>query len=146
MVLSALAGATVEIPVGVGASGPTLSDVASETGLPRQDFIDPVVDVAILLSTVMLVVISALIPAIRAARTDSVRAISLRSAPIGLRRSRLADGLSRLGAPRTVSLGAGDAFVVGALAARDAHLHMGDRITVMLEGKRVEVEIIRRRL
>lgn len=69
MVLSALAGAIVEIPVGVGASGPTLSDVASETGLPRQDFIDPVVDVAILLGTVMLVVISALIPAIRAART-----------------------------------------------------------------------------
>jgi putative ABC transport system permease protein len=110
MVLSAFAGAIVGIPAGVAASGPILGDVASETGLPRQDFIDPVVDVAILLGTVMLVVISALIPAIRAARTDSVRAISLGSAPTGLRRSRLADGLSRLGAPRPVSLGAGDAF------------------------------------
>lgn len=110
MVLSALAGAIVGIPAGALASGPIINDVASETGLPRQDFIDPVADVAILLGTLVLVLIAALIPAIRAARTDSVRAISLGSAPAASRRSRLADVLSRLGAPRPLSLGAGDAF------------------------------------
>ena len=110
MVLPALAGAIVGIPLGAMVSGPILSDVASETGLPRQDFVDPVVDVAILLGTVILVVVAALIPAIRAARTDSVRAISLGSAPSGSRRSRLAGVLTRLGAPRPLSLGAGDAF------------------------------------
>jgi putative ABC transport system permease protein len=110
MVLPALAGAIVGIPAGALASGPILSDVASETGLPRQGLIDPVADVAILIGTVLLVVIAALIPAIRAARTDSVRAISLGSSPAGSRRSRLAGVFARLGAPRPLSLGAGDAF------------------------------------
>lgn len=110
MVLPALAGAIVGILAGALASRPILSDVASETGLPRQDFVDPVADVAILVGTVILVVIAALIPAIRAARTDSVRAMSMGSAPAGSRRSRLADVLSRLGTPRPLSLGAGDAF------------------------------------
>ncbi|HEV2028621.1 MAG TPA: ABC transporter permease [Candidatus Dormibacteraeota bacterium] len=110
MVLPALAGAVVGIPAGALASAPILKDVASETGLPNQGFIDPVADVTIFLGTVVLVVMAALIPAIRAARTDSVRAISMGSAPAASRRSRLAGVLSWLGAPRPLSLGAGDAF------------------------------------
>jgi putative ABC transport system permease protein len=110
MALPALAGAIVGIPVGALASRPILSDAAAQSGLPEQDFIDPVADITILVGIAVLVFAAALVPAIRAARTDSVRAISLGSSPTGSRRSRLAGILSRLGAPRPLSLGAGDAF------------------------------------
>jgi putative ABC transport system permease protein len=110
MVLTALAGAIIGIPVGALASRPLLSTAAAESGLPLQDFVDPLTDMAVLLGIVVLVVIAALIPAVRAARTDSVRAISLGLSPAGRRRSRLAELLAGLGAPRPLSLGAGDAF------------------------------------
>jgi putative ABC transport system permease protein len=110
MVLTGLAGTIVGIPIGALASRPLLSAAAAESGLPLQDFVDPVADLAILLGIVVLVVIAALIPAFRAARTDPVRAISLGSSPAASRRSRLAGLLARLGAPRPLSLGAGDAF------------------------------------
>ena len=110
MVLTAMAGAIIGIPIGALASRPLLSTAAAETGLPIQDFIDPVTDVAVLLGIVVLVLIAAFIPALRAARTDSVRAISLGLSPAGRRRSRLAALLTRFGAPRPLSLGAGDAF------------------------------------
>jgi putative ABC transport system permease protein len=110
MVLTALAGAIIGIPAGALASRPLLTTAAAESGLPVQEFIDPLTDLAVLLGIVVLVVIAACIPAIRAARTDSVRAISLGLSPAGRRRSRLAGLLTRLGAPRPLSLGAGDAF------------------------------------
>jgi putative ABC transport system permease protein len=110
MVLTALAGAIIGIPVGALASRPLLATAAAESGLPMEDFVDPVTDLAVLLGIVVLVVVAAVIPAVRAARTDSVRAISLGLSPAGRRRSRLAGLLARLGAPRPLSLGAGDAF------------------------------------
>jgi putative ABC transport system permease protein len=110
MALPALAGAVVGIPLGALASRPILSDSAAQSGLPQPDFVDPVADLAILVGTMILVAMAALLPAIRAARTDSIRAISLGSSPAGSRRSRLARLLSRLGVPRPLSLGAGDAF------------------------------------
>ena len=110
MVLTALAGAIIGIPVGALASRPLLSTAAAESGLPLQDFVDPLTDLAVLVGIVGLVVIAALIPAVRAARTDSVRAISLGMSPAGTRRSRLAEFLAMIGAPRPLSLGAGDAF------------------------------------
>ena len=110
MVLTAVVGAIVGIPVGALASRPLLSTSAAESGLPMQDFVDPLTDLAVLLGIVVLVGIAASIPAIRAARTDSVRAISMGMSPAGARQSRLAELLSRLGAPRPLSLGAGDAF------------------------------------
>src|SRR2546421_9136879 len=83
MVLTAVAGAIVGIPAGALASRPLLSISAAETGLPMQDFIDPLTDVAVLLGILVLVLIAAFIPALRAARTDSVRAISLGLSPAG---------------------------------------------------------------
>lgn len=110
MVLTGLAGAIIGVPAGALASRPLLSSAAAETGLPLQDFVDPLTDLAVLLGIIVLVVIAAFIPAVRAARADSVRAISLGMSPAGTRRSRLAGLLARLGAPRPLSLGAGDAF------------------------------------
>src|SRR2546427_3192928 len=110
MVLTALAGAIIGIPLGALASRPLLSTAAAEGGLPLQDFVDPVTDLAVLLGIAVLGVIAALIPAGRAARPDSGRAISLGLSPAGRRRSRLAGLLTRFGAPRPLSLGAGDAF------------------------------------
>lgn len=110
MVLTALAGAIIGIPVGALASRPLLSTAAAESGLPMQDFVDPLTDLAVFIGMLVLVVIAALIPAVRAARTDSVRAISLGMSPAGTRRSRLAEMLATIGAPRALSLGAGDAF------------------------------------
>src|SRR4029077_4784107 len=110
MVLTALAGAIIGIPLGALASRPLLNIAATEGGLPVQDFIGPLADLAVLLGIMVLVGTAALIPAVRAARTDSVRATSLGLSPAGTRRSRLAGLLARFGAPRPLSLGAGDAF------------------------------------
>jgi len=110
MVLTAVMGAIIGIPLGALVSRPLLSTSAAESGLPMQDFVDPLTELAVLLGIVVLVAIAAFIPALRAARTDSVSAISLGLSPVGTRRSRLAELLTRLGAPRPLSLGAGDAF------------------------------------
>src|SRR5207244_5425348 len=97
------------IPLGALVSRPLLSTSAAESGLPMQDFVDPLTELAVLLGIVVLVAIAAFIPALRAARTDSVSAISLGLSPVGTRRSRLAELLTRIGGPQPLPLGPGDA-------------------------------------
>lgn len=110
MALPAVAGALLGIPIGAAGSRPFLNDVAQEVGLPELSVFDPVVDLAVPAAVMALVVLAALLPALRAAATDSVRAISLGAAPRATHRSRVGALLARARAPRPFSLGAGDAF------------------------------------
>jgi putative ABC transport system permease protein len=110
MALPAVAGALLGVPVGVSASLPLLGAAAGTLGLPVPGVVDPVVDLGIPAGVLILVVIATLVPALRAAGTNSVRAIALGSAPRAARPSRLSGLLRRAHVPRPLSLGAGDAF------------------------------------
>jgi putative ABC transport system permease protein len=110
MAVPALAGALAGLPVGAVASRPFLNDAANNLQLPAPSIFDPVVVIVVPSALMVLVVVAAFVPALRAAATDSVRAIALGSAPRATRRSRLAATLARMRAPRSISIGAGDAF------------------------------------
>lgn len=110
MTAPALLGAAIGTPVGALASRPFLKDAAAGLALPEPAFFDPYVASAVVIAVPVLVACAAFVPAIRAARANSARAIMLGSTPRTARRSHLAELLARLGAPRPISLGAGEAF------------------------------------
>jgi putative ABC transport system permease protein len=110
MLLPAVVGAVLGLPIGVAASRPFLDDVARSLQLPPPSVFDPVVLAGVPAAIALLTAAAALIPAIRAAGTNSVRAMALGTAPPVTRRSRIAALLARMRAPRALSLGAGDAF------------------------------------
>lgn len=110
MAVPALVGAVAGIPFGVLLSRPFLDSIAASVQLPEPAIFDPVVAISVPLGVVALVIVAALVPALRAASADSTRAIAMGSAPPAGRRSRLSVALASLGFPRPVSIGAGDAF------------------------------------
>jgi putative ABC transport system permease protein len=109
MAVPGLVGGLLGVPLGAVASRPFLESAASSLQLPAPSVFDPLVALVVPSALAVLVVVAAILPALRAA-TDSVRAIVLGSAPPATRRSRLAAALARIGAPRAVSIGAGDTF------------------------------------
>lgn len=110
MAVPAAVGALLGIPLGAAASRPFLDASANAFSLPASAVFDPQVDSAVAAGVVLLAAAAALVPALRAAMTDSARAMTLGTAPPVMRRSRLAAVLSRFRAPRPLTLGAGDAF------------------------------------
>ncbi|GAC1475129.1 MAG: hypothetical protein NVS9B11_16530 [Candidatus Dormibacteraceae bacterium] len=110
MLVPAVLGALLGVPLGMVASRPLLDFSTDALQLPRSAVFDPVVAVAVPVGLAVLVLAAALVPSFRAAMTDSVRAIALGTTPPSARKSRLAKLLARVGAPRPLSLGAGDAF------------------------------------
>jgi putative ABC transport system permease protein len=78
--------------------------------LPPISIFDPVVVLAVPTALVLLTGLAAMVPAVRAAATDSVRAMTLGTAPPASRRSRMGGLLVRLHVPRPLSIGAGEAF------------------------------------
>lgn len=110
MVVPTAIGAVLGIPLGAAGSRPFLDDAANSLRLPEPAIFDPFVDLLVPVALIALVILAAVAPALRAAATDSVRAMTLGSAPPATRRSRLAAALSRLGLPRPLTLGAADAF------------------------------------
>jgi len=110
MAVPALVGALAGLPLGALLSRPLLDDAAASLKLPEPSVFDPVVASVVPVALLLLVIAAAFVPALRAAATDSVRAIALGTAPPATRRSRLAVGLARLSVPRPMSIGAGDAF------------------------------------
>jgi len=110
MLVPAVVGALLGVPLGTAASDPFLNNSAIALQLPQGRAFDPVVAAAVPAALALLVVVAALVPGLRAAATDSARAMVLGSAPSPGRRSLLSTALVRLRAPRPLSLGAGDAF------------------------------------
>jgi putative ABC transport system permease protein len=110
MLAPALAGCLVGIPAGTLLSVPLVERAAHGLGLTSQPTFSPLTDLLALVGVVLVVLISAIPPALRAGRLSAVRAISTGIAPDSRRGSRLGRWMQRLGLPRPISLGAGDAL------------------------------------
>jgi putative ABC transport system permease protein len=110
MAVPAVIGALVGVPLGSLFSRPFLEQPSASLHLPAASAVDPLVDVMVPIGLLLLVVLAALVPALRAARLNSIRAIARGSSPQTARPSRLGAILTRLGTPRPLSLGAGEAF------------------------------------
>jgi putative ABC transport system permease protein len=110
MLAAALAGCALGIPFGVLFSIPLLSQSADAVGLPPPAAFSPLAVVVVLAAVLLVVTLAAAVPARRAGRLSAVAAMTTGTAPRRQRRSWLAQGLTRLGLPRPLSLGAGDAF------------------------------------
>lgn len=110
MLLPAVVGCLLGVPLGLIASQPFLSDTAHAFGLPRTFGVAPIPDalgVAVILGVV---VVTTLLTSWQAGRMSAAVAIATGSAPPsgrGYRVARLAAGL-RL--PRALTLGAGESF------------------------------------
>ena len=110
MLAPALAGSLLGIPLGLLFSRPLLSQSANAVGLPPPSAFSPVSVVSVLAAVLLIVILAAALPARRAGRLSAVAAMTKGAAPERERRSWIERGLTRLGLPRPVSLGAGDAF------------------------------------
>jgi putative ABC transport system permease protein len=110
MVIPAIAGAVVGVPLGARASAFFLGATSTDLKLPVPSPVDPLIDFGVLVGVIVLVALAALLPALQAARTNAIRAITLGSSPRASRRSLLGSVLLRLGATPAVSIGAGEAF------------------------------------
>lgn len=110
MLVPALAGCALGIPVGTLLSIPLVGRSAEALGLPAQPAIAPLMDAIALAGVLLLVAVAATLPALRAGRLPAVRAIATGVAPQGARVSWPARQLRRLPLPRTLAIGVGDAF------------------------------------
>ena len=110
MIVPTLIGGLLGVPLGAMASRPFLDDAARTLGLPAPAIFDPTVAVAVAAALAMIVLLASFLPTLRAAHSDSMRAMVLGAAPGSTRRSWASAALKLLRAPRPLSLGAGDAF------------------------------------
>lgn len=109
MLVPALAGCVAGIVAGTALSIPLIDGAAHSLGVPPQQALSPVIDAVTLAGVVLVVVVAASLPGLRAGRLRPALAISMGSAP-RRRGSGLARLLRRLPLPGELSLGVGDAF------------------------------------
>jgi putative ABC transport system permease protein len=105
----ALAGGVLGIPLGTALAQPLLQHSARALGLAPEVAISPTIGLLALAATLVVVAAAAALPAVRAARLRPARVIALGAAPGPARRT-WPGRLQRLGLPRPLTLGAGDAF------------------------------------
>jgi putative ABC transport system permease protein len=124
MLVPALAGSVVGIPLGTLLAQPLLGRSSHALGLPSRLAFSPAVDLLTLGGVLVVVSAAAMLPALRAGRLSPVRILALgagpeRSGNLWTRRPRHRLGPARrsgpprrgrLGLPRPLSLGAADAF------------------------------------
>lgn len=112
MAFPAAVGSIVGVPIGVAASSFFLGNVAigADLKLPMPNPADPLIDLGCLVGVTLLVGLAAIVPALQAARANTIKAIGMGLAPRTARRTWLGALLFRVGAGPGISLGAGDAF------------------------------------
>jgi len=110
IVLPALIGCLVGIPLGTLGSQPFLQDTAHALGLPAPFTAVLPVDLLVLAITVAVAVLAGFVPAWRAGRLSAVTAITRGTAPAMAGGSALGRRLACLPLPRAVSLGLSDAL------------------------------------
>jgi putative ABC transport system permease protein len=110
MLLTALIGCIVGIPLGVLISGPLLESSALALGLPAPPTVVVSLELLVLAGVLAVVALASVIPAMRAASLSPVQAIVMGTAPQRRRAAILAGLLNRIRAPRPISLGVADAF------------------------------------
>ena len=111
MLLPALAACVVGIPLGVLLSRPLLSQSADAMGLPAPSAVSVPAVLFVLAGLLIVVCLSAGVPATRAGLLSPVRAIVAGTAPEGRRGLWLTRRLAALHVPQAVRLGAGQSFV-----------------------------------
>jgi putative ABC transport system permease protein len=111
MVAPAVAGALIGIVLGGLASQPLLAQSADAMGLPSRPALSPWIAAEALVGVLLLVIAAAALPAWRAGRLHAATAMTLGAAPGNQRGAWLGRALSRLGIPRTLTLGMSDALV-----------------------------------
>ena len=105
-----LAGCIIGAPLGVLGSIPILNSSYQALDLPSSTLVSFLPALITLIGILLVVGIFAAIPALRAGLLKPIAAITKGTAPGPQRRSRLSALLQRLRLPRSLSLGAGDAF------------------------------------
>lgn len=108
--LPALAGCIIGVPLGALGSIPILNSSYQALDLPATTLLSPGPTMLAAVGMLLVVVLFAALPALRAGLLKPVTAITRGTAPSPQRHSRLSALLQRLRLPRTLSLGAGDAF------------------------------------
>jgi putative ABC transport system permease protein len=111
MLVPAVIGCAIGIPLGVGIAGPLLERGARALGFAAPPALSPSAMAIVFIGIIVVVTLAAGVPALRAGRLETARAIAIGTAPERSRRSRLARLLARLGFSRTLTLGVAQAFV-----------------------------------
>jgi putative ABC transport system permease protein len=111
MLLIGLVGCLLGIPAGIAISQPLLGQSAHALGVAPPPVVQPWVVGAVLAGVLAVVGLAALAPALRAGLLNAARAITVGTAPVRGRRSRLTRWLGALGVSRALSIGAGQAFI-----------------------------------
>ena len=106
MVLPALVGCAVGVPLGMAGSLPFLAQTSAALELPLDVAISPVAGLAAALTTLLVVGVSAAVPALRAGRLSPVQAL----ADVGGKKPSRAGWTHALKLPLTIELGLGMAF------------------------------------
>jgi len=111
MVAPAVVGIVVGIGGGTVASRPLLAQSGDALALPAQATFSPLIALVCFWGVLLPVAAAAALPAWRAGRLNPVTAMTIGAAPATSYGTWLSRALSGLGAPRVLSLGAGDAMV-----------------------------------
>src|SRR5205807_2556854 len=110
IVIPALAACLLGIPAGTLVSQPLLANSSHALGLPYTPSFSISLDLLILVAGLLVVVVAASLPALRAGLLKPITAITNATAPRGGSGRRVRRQEARLGLPRPVILGIGDAF------------------------------------
>ncbi len=159
ILVPALAGCLLGIPLGTLGSQPFLQDTAHALGLPAPFTAVIPVDLLVLAITVVVAVLAGFVPSWRAGRLSAVTAITRGTAPAADGGSALGRRLSRLPLPRPIGLGLGDALarpmrsvtttgailigVATVVFALSLHLSLGQVAAHLIRGGYVQVDVRR---
>lgn len=109
MLAAGLIGCVVGIPLGIVTSRPLVSSSAEAIGLPAPSGLTLAAPLVASLGGLLVVAVAAALPALRAGLLRPVDALTS-NAPRPMRRSWIGSLSQRVGLPRPISLGTGDAF------------------------------------
>ena len=110
MLLPAMVGCILGVPIGILASQPFLSDTAHAFGLPRTFGVAPGPDALGVLAILLVVIATTIFASLRAGRMSAASAIATGSSPASGHGYRLARIAARINLPRALTLGGGESF------------------------------------
>jgi putative ABC transport system permease protein len=110
MLIPAMVGCLMGVPVGILASQPFLSDTAHAFGLPRTFGVSPGPDALGVVAILSVVIATTIFASLRAGRMSAASAIATGSSPATGHGYRLARIAARINLPRALTLGGGESL------------------------------------